>query len=316
MNDKISVSIVIVNFNAGELISSCIESIIKKTLLIKYEIIVVDNNSTDDSIEKIKHKFPVVKIIENDFNPGFSTGNNIGFSVAKGDYILVLNPDTLVTTDAISQCVTYLEKHQEVGMLGCKVLSETGKQQATLIKFLRLKDILLNIFIPYKFISNNSWLGEKHYEGLNPNHSHDVEVIVGCFMMLPRSVIKDVGGFDEDFFMYVEEVEWCWRVYQTGKKIRYYPEASIIHYGGGCSSSLSYRKTLLMTKGSLLFFKKTRGRVIEIIANLLMILRDTPRVFAWVFLIKLLKKENNYLKKAAIRFNYLCQYLIGIEKEI
>jgi len=309
------ISIIIVNFNAGELIFACIESIINNNTLKEYEIIVVDNDSTDHSVQIIKENFPEVKVIETGKNLGFSAGNNIGFKAATGDYILVLNPDTLVINNAIEKCVTYLKSHPEVGMLGCKVLSETGERQSTLMKFLRLQDILINIFIPYKWICNNQWLGKRHYEDLDHNHSYDVEVIVGCFMMLPRTLLNQVGGFDEDFFMYVEEVEWCWRVYQTGKKIRYYPDSQIIHYGGGCSSSLSHRKTLLMAKGTLMFFEKTRGNLISVLANLLMIIRDLPRMILWM-LFRLVGKESTFLRYSSIRLIYLLQYLLKIEKEI
>ncbi|MDQ7090851.1 MAG: glycosyltransferase family 2 protein [Methylococcales bacterium] len=313
------VSIVIVNFNAGELITACIESIIKETRNNSYEIIVVDNDSSDESIAVIKNKFPSVNVIETGANLGFAAGNNIGFEAAKGDYILVLNPDTLITDRAIDYSLTYLMDHPEVGVLGCKVLWETGEIQSTLIRFPALTSILINLFIPYKIMRTLPYLGRSRYAGIDTNLHHDVDVVAGCFMLLPHVIIDEVGGMDDDFFMFGEEIEWCWRISQTGKKIRYYPENTIIHTGGGCSSTLSYRKELLIAKGGLMVFKKTRGALVATIANLLMLLRDGPR--ACIFLVcKLLvpKKADKMesLKISPLRFIYLLQYLIGIEKEI
>jgi GT2 family glycosyltransferase len=312
-------SIVIVNFNAGDLILTCIASILNETQLVHYEIIVVDNDSSDNSIEQIRQHFPVVKIIETGINLGFATANNLGFKQAKGEYILVLNPDTLIINHAIDKAVTYLSTRPEVGILGCQVLSATGKISPTLMKFLTLSHILINIFIPLRIMLKSRRLGRSHYTGLDYTIEQDVEVVVGCFMMLPQVLIDEIGGFDEDFFMFVEEVEWCWRVIQTGKKVRYYPGSSIIHYEGGCSGSLAYRKILLTTQGALLFFKKTRGTFVATVANILMILRDSPRAFIWLLLQLFSSKiitKGLFFKKFYIRLIYLLRYLIKCEQKI
>lgn len=313
------VSIVIVNFNAGKLISACIESIIQETIIEKYEIIVVDNDSSDESVEAIKKKFPFVKIIETGVNLGFAAGNNIGFNVAKGDFILVLNPDTLIIDKAIDKAVAYLSNHPEVGILGCKVLSKTGERLPTLMRFFTLTGILINTLIPIRIMCKSRYLGRSHYPDIDYSIEHDVDVVVGCFMMLPQGIIHEIGGFDEDFFMFVEDVEWCWRIVQAGKKVRYYPESTIIHYGGGCSSSLAYRKVLFIAKGTLIFFKKTQGPFIAMLANLFMLLRDAPKALLWIFFQLLTGKrvdKGHIFKKFYIRLIYLFLYLLGIEQKI
>ncbi|MCK5898336.1 MAG: glycosyltransferase family 2 protein [Methylococcales bacterium] len=313
------VSIVIVNFNAGDLICNCIASIIKETIVSDYEIIVVDNDSSDDSVDKIKQQFPSVNLIETGINAGFAAGNNVGFDAATGDYVLVLNPDTEITDAAIDETIAYMDNNADVGALGCKVLGDNHEHQPSLLRFPTLLGIFINTFIPYNLMLKLNCLDRFHYDKIDLETAQDVEVVVGCFMLVPRIVIEEVGGMDDDFFMFCEEVEWCWRIFQTGKKIRYMPNNIIMHYEGGCSSSLSFRKTLLMTKGTLIFFQKTQGSVVAVMANLLMIFREISRIGVGV-LYKIFRaekeRETQYLKRSFINFSYLLQHLIGIEKKI
>ncbi|MCK5925335.1 MAG: glycosyltransferase family 2 protein, partial [Methylococcales bacterium] len=313
------VSIVIVNFNAGDLICNCIASIIRETTTSDYEIIVVDNDSSDDSVDKIKQQFPSVHLIETGLNAGFAAGNNVGFKAATGDYVLVLNPDTEIINAAIDQTIIYMDNNSDVGALGCKVLGDDNEHQPSLLRFPTLLSIFINTFIPYSLMLKLNCLDRFHYDKIDLNSAQDVEVIVGCFMLVPRIVIQEVGGMDDDFFMFCEEVEWCWRITQAGKKIHYTPDNTIMHYEGGCSSLLSFRKTLLMTKGTLIFFKKTQGAVTAVIANLLMIFREMSRVCIGV-LYKVIRpekeRETQFLKRSWINLIYLAQHLIGIEKKI
>lgn len=318
-SSPILVSIVIVNFNAGDLIVACIDSVIEETSLANYEIIVVDNNSMDESIADIRHNFPQVKVIESEINLGFAAGNNVGFAAAIGEYILVLNPDTVITNRAIDKSIAYLAERSEVGVVGCKVFWETGDVQSTMIRFPTLADVFANIFIPNKVMRKIPYLNNSRYGSYDVDSSHDVDVVAGCYMLLPRKVVDDLGGMDEDFFMFGEEVEWCWRIKKGGKRIHYFSGSQIIHVGGGCSSTLSYKKELLIAKGSLLVFKKTRGSCVAIMANLLMILRDTPRAIIFL-LIKLFSPKRAEklasLKVSLIRCIYLFRSLIGREKKI
>jgi GT2 family glycosyltransferase len=311
------VSIVIVNFNAGDLICRCITSIIEETQQNTYEIIVVDNASSDDSVANIKQQFPTVNLIETGINAGFAAGNNVGFKVATGDYVLVLNPDTEITAGAIDNTVAYMVKNSEVGVLGCKILNEDKTHQPSLLRFPTLRGIFINTFIPYSIMLKIKCLDSLHYDKIESNTSQDVEVIVGCFMLVPRSLIQDIGGMDDDFFMFCEEVEWCWRINQTGKKIRYVPEQTVMHYEGGCSSTLSFRKSLLMTKGTLMFFQKTRGSSVALTANILMILRELTRILRGL-VYQLLQKDTkkSLFQQSYVNFTYLLQHLIGVEKEI
>ncbi|MCK4493958.1 MAG: glycosyltransferase family 2 protein [Methylococcales bacterium] len=313
------VSIIIVNFNAGDLICTCIASIIKETTVNDYEIIVVDNASSDNSIDQIKHQFPSVKVIETGINAGFAAGNNVGFEVATGDYVLVLNPDTEITEAAIDNTLAYMENNTDVGALGCKVLGDNQAHQPSLLRFPSLLGIFINTFIPYSLMLKLDCLDRFHYDKIDLKTAQDVDVIVGCFMLVPRAVIQQVGGMDDDFFMFCEEVEWCWRIHQIGKKIRYLPNNTILHYEGGCSSQLSFRKTLLMTKGTLMFFQKTQGRMVAIMANLLMIFREISRVciggLSKIFRPEKARKTQS-LKGSLINLTYLLQHLIGIEKKI
>lgn len=316
---QVELSIVIVNYNGGAMILSCIESIIRETKLSDYQIIVVDNDSSDESIDEIRQKYPEVLIIENNANLGFAAANNIGFRQANSEYILVLNPDTKIINGAIDSALSYIKAHEEVGVLGCKVLFDDGKRQSTLIRFPSIIDTLINIFIPNKLMRNSKLLGRSRYVGLDEDVTQDVDVVAGCFMLLPVEVINDVGGMDDDFFMFGEEIEWCHRISMSGRKVRYFPDCTIIHYGGGCSESLSYRKVLLIAKGQLMVLRKTKGSFTAYITNIFMLLRDIPRAILWGILwLVSRKKANNKisLKASAVRLSYHILYLFGIDKKV
>lgn len=313
------ISIIIVNYNGGELILNCIDSIYCGHDLQTFEVIVVDNDSKDNSVVNIKKKFPEVVIVENNQNLGFAAANNIGFLKAKGDYFLLLNPDTTLGNNTLTNCLAYINNQPEVGVLGCKVFWGTGERQSTVMRYPTLSDIVINMLIPNRSMRKSRWAGKSRYVGVDFDHEMDVEVVAGCFMLLPRAVYDEVGGMDEDFFMFGEEVEWCWRINNSGRKVRYYPSASIIHQGGGCSANLSYRKVLLIAKGQLLVFQKTRGRFVAVIANLLMLLRDTPRSgLFWVLLLISREKAESWLalRESSIRLSFLFNFLFGKGKEV
>ena len=317
---QVELSVVIVNYNGGAMILSCIESIIRETRLSDYQIIVVDNDSSDESIDKICQKYPEVLIIENNANLGFAAANNVGFrQAANSEYILVLNPDTKIINGAIDSALSYIKVHEEVGVLGCKVLFDDGKRQSTLIRFPSIIDTLINIFIPNKLMRKSKLLGRSRYVGLDEDEIQDVDVVAGCFMLLPIEVINDVGGMDDDFFMFGEEIEWCHRIIKSGRKVRYFPDCTIIHHGGGCSESLSYRKVLLIAKGQLMVLKKTKGSLTAYITNIIMLLRDIPRALLWAIIWLVSSTKANKiipLKTSAVRLSYHILYLFGIDKKI
>ena len=227
-------SIVIVNYNSKLLLEQCIESIKKATRQIDTEIIVVDNNSTDGSKEYLPAKITGIKFIFNDKNEGFAKASNKGFKNSSGKYILFLNPDTILTDTCLADCISFFETHPDAGAVGVRMLD--GKR-----KF--LKESKRGLPSPatsfYKLfglasIFPTSKTFAKYYQGHLPEKENNpVEVLSGAFMMIKREVFEKVNGFDEDFFMYGEDIDLSIRITRSGYKNYYLGAISVTHLKGG-----------------------------------------------------------------------------------
>ncbi len=223
-------SIVIINFNTYQLTIDCINSIKRTAGNIQYEVIVVDNAPKEDYRHGLFQHFPDIIYLLSQENIGFGRANNLGMEHAKGEYILLLNSDTIVKDDCLQKCLAFIEEKQEenVGMVGCRLLNEDGSHQHSFYPF--VKNTVWNYFI-----SNNPVLfkllgvANKYKE---PDRPMAVGDISGAFMLLHKKVVEKVKGFDPDFFLYCEETEWCRERINKHFKIYYYPYAETIHLGG------------------------------------------------------------------------------------
>jgi hypothetical protein len=250
-NSSIQLSIIIVNWNTKELLRQCIESIYQSKKRDDIEVIVVDNASTDASAEMVRHSFPQAKLLQNSSNLGFAAANNQGLRMCSGEFILLLNSDTQVLNGAIDKCMDYMKLHENVGVLGCKVLNPDGTFQSSCFRFERLRDLVyfhcLGISIWFLLLRR---LGLKtlnypsRYWGRVFTDEKHVDVVAGCFLLTRRSVIDAVGFLDEAFYFYGEEEEWCFRVRCAGWAIVYFPFAEIIHIHGASSKMLSMSLSL------------------------------------------------------------------------
>lgn len=255
------VSIIIVSFNTKKLTVSCVRSVITYTKGVTYEIIVVDNNSTDGSVEALSKLKSKTKIIKNKENKGFGSANNEGIKKAKGRYILLLNSDTHVSSNVVGEMVRWMDGKEEIGVSSCKLLNKDGSIQGTGGYF----PTLIRVFswmtiqdIPFvdRFIDPFHPMKEKSRQ--KANHFYDVpqelDWITGAFMLVRKDVFDEVGLFDEDYFMYTEEVDLCYRIKKNGWKVYYDPQWSIVHWGG--ASSTSEFAVLHEYEGIKLFYKK------------------------------------------------------------
>ncbi|NNE26505.1 MAG: glycosyltransferase [Saprospiraceae bacterium] len=239
------ISIVIVNYKVKHFLRQCLQSIYNASHSERAEIIVVDNNSQDGSLEMIQAYFPEVKLIANTDNKGFSKANNQGFEIAQGRYTLILNPDTILEEDTLKHCWDYMENHPNVGAMGVKMMdgsgeflpeSKRGFPSPTSAFF---KIIGLNALFPGSKIFNQYYLGH-----LKDHSEQNVEVLTGAFMFCRTDVLKQVGGFDEDYFMYGEDIELSYQIKQAGYDIIYSPASKIIHFKGESTNkqTLSYTR--------------------------------------------------------------------------
>lgn len=258
------VSIIIVSFNTKKLLLDCIESILRHTKGLSYEIIVVDNASTDSSVQAVENlcrKYKQIKLIKNSKNLGFGAANNQGIKRAKGRYILLLNSDTLFRKNILSGMVSWMDKKENVGIVSCALKNKDGSLQGTggyfptivrvfswmTIQDLPFVDYLIKPFHPVHRLS--PFRGESFYK-----RKKELDWVTGAFMLIRRQVIKDIGYFDEDFFMYTEEVDYCFRAKKSGWKIYYLPKFSIVHLGG--ASGREWGHVILEFEGVKLFYKK------------------------------------------------------------
>ncbi|HPD67951.1 MAG TPA: glycosyltransferase [Ignavibacteriales bacterium] len=229
----VDLSIVIVNYNVKEFLINSIESIYKASSSINIEIIVVDNNSTDGSVEALQKNFPEVKIIANKFNAGFAKANNQGIEIAIGRYILLLNPDTLVQENTFTTLIKFMDENTNVGMCGCKILNPDGSLQlACRRSYPSLWVAFTKIVGLSSLFPKSKLFGKYNLTYLDENKTYEVEAISGSFMFVRREVMDIVRELDEDFFMYGEDLDFCYRIKQAGYKIYYVHETSIIHYKG------------------------------------------------------------------------------------
>lgn len=250
-------SIIIVNYNTKELTKQTLQSIFKYNHNLEYEVIVVDNASTDGSVNMIRREFPQVILIESKDNLGFSKANNIGIRKAKGRYILLLNSDTVLEDNTLEIMLEFMDSNPDVGAAGCKVVLPDGSlDKACKRSFPTPLNALYNALKLDRLFPYNKKFGEYNLTYLNENQVHEVDCLVGAFMMVRRETIEEVGLLDEDFFMYGEDIDWCYRIKKSGWKIVYYPETGIIHYKGGSSKKKNPKLIYEFHRAMYLFYKK------------------------------------------------------------
>lgn len=240
-------SVVILNYNVRYFLELCLKSVEAAIKNIEAEIIVVDNNSTDDSSDMVRQLFPKVKLIQNEDNYGFSKGNNIGVKRAKGEYLCILNPDTVVAEDTFERLLKFAESQTGLGIIGCQLID--GKGQF-------LPESKRNI--PTPKVAFQKLLGNtKNYyvNTLFPDDVGKVDILVGAFMLLKRSIYNEVNGFDEDYFMYGEDVDLSYKILKAGYNNHYYGKVAIIHFKG--ESTIRNRIHLKRFYGAMeIFYKK------------------------------------------------------------
>ncbi len=253
----IDLSIVVVNYNVKEFLQNLIESIRKASKNISTEIIVVDNDSDDGSVEIIQQKYPFVNLIKKKENVGFGKANNIGLKIARGKYILMINPDTIVREDTFTKMIEFFESNNEVGLAGCKVLNSDGTLQ------LACRRGFPGVWTSFTKVTGLSSLFPKsklfakyNLTYLDENDTYEVDAISGAFMFMRKEVYEAVGGFDPIFFMYGEDLDLCYRVQKAGFKVYYVHTTEIIHYKGESTKRSSIDETKVFYNAMNLFVKK------------------------------------------------------------
>jgi GT2 family glycosyltransferase len=253
-------SIVIICWNDLKVIQDCLRSIYRETSEIPFEVIVSDNGSTDGSLEYVRENFPSVRIVENGDNIGFARGNNAGIDVARGEYVLILNPDTIIHRNALDKLVAYADRHPEGGAFGCRVLNPDGSFQNPARPLPTLGGALISALCIRWLGKLSSRFEADLYMGWEGRTERAVGFQSGCCVMLRRQLLERLRGFDERFFYHFEETDLCCRVWKSGSQVLFCPDAEITHLGGQSVGRFPIRFALETYRSRYRYFYKHFGR--------------------------------------------------------
>ncbi len=255
--DDLLISVIIVNYNVKEFLEQSLISLKRALNTIPSEIIVVDNASVDGSVQMLRERFPDVLLIANRKNVGFSGANNQGLRLARGRYIVLLNPDTVVQEDTFSKLLEFFQNNPEASAATCKILNPDGTFSIDCRHSIPTPGIAFwKIIGLSRLFPRSKIFGKYNLTYLNEDETYQVEAISGSFMMMKREIVKKVGELDEDFFMYCEDIDYCHRINQAGGRIFYVPESQIIHYKGESTKKNNLDYVITFNRSLYKFYKK------------------------------------------------------------
>jgi GT2 family glycosyltransferase len=267
-------SIVIVSWNTAQLLEDCLASVMANHPTPSFELWVVDNASTDQSPQMVREKFPQVRLIENRVNVGFAGANNQAIRQCSGKYILLLNPDTLVRSGALQALVDFLEKTPEAGAAGARILNPDGSLQIASHPRPTLSRELWRLFhmdkfLPYAEYPTTRW---------ETDRAQVVDMLIGACLLLRTDVLDQIGLLDEDFFMYSEEVDLCYRVQRAGWHLFWVPQANVVHFGGQSTQQVPTEMFLNLYQGKINYFRKHDGWLAAQLYKLILVIASLIRL--------------------------------------
>ena len=310
MYQLIDLSIIIVNYNKEDLLEKCIASIYKETK-ISFEIIIIDNGCNHKKIDLLSSLYDNILIKKNDINKGFSFGCNQGASIAKGKYFLFLNPDTIVLDGAIDKTYSFITSISKHAIVGCKLLNFDGTYQPSCRSFPSISNHLIESLILYRIFPKNKIIGKYYMTYMNSDDINEVDVVMGAFMMMEKDMFVALNGFDEQFFMYSEETDFCFRAKKAKYKIFYFPKANVMHKWGGMLEDLSDDLFIEMHRSLMKFCRKHHQGFYFIIEKIVVFIGVLLR--ALYYNIVLILNRSDSIKKKQWKYILLLKaYIQGI----
>lgn len=264
------VSIILVNYNGAEVVLNCVRSIVQFLHAVPYEVIVVDNASTDGSAA-LMAEFPTVQLIRQAENQGFGAGNNVGAKQAKGEFLLLLNTDTLLLSDVLPSLVALMQAHSDVGIIGTKLLNPDGTLQLSVAAEISLTGEYQTL----KQLKQYTVPQQRAVLEQTFNQIQSVDIVIGAVFFMRKALFEALNGFDETFFMYFEESDLCQRSRDRGWRVLYTPDVAIIHLGGYSVSKVSERMQLEYRRSQLYYYQKHRPLWEQIVLRLYLLLKFT-----------------------------------------
>ena len=279
MGVAMDLSIIIVSWNTSGLLRQCLNSIYETSCRFSFEVIVVDNGSSDDSVSMVEECFPSVILLKNGKNLGFACANNQGLATGQGRYFMLLNSDTIVLPGAVDALVEAANRHPEVGVIGPKLLNMNGTLQQSWSSF-------------PSFVSE---LVGRNFRIRRPvpdvPNMYDVDWIMGACMLVRSETIQDVGKMDEDYFFYSEETDWCFRIKKKNWKVWYLASTEIYHVGGGSTDRGSTAQLVRLYQGKLLYFQKNHGGLVTTLLRLGLAISNSLGILRRLLFINRLDRE-------------------------
>ena len=229
----ITLTVIIVNYNVAYFLEQCLLSVFNSKGIEHFEVFVIDNRSSDGSVAMVQEKFPQVNLIVNQENVGFSKANNQAIRESKSEYVLLLNPDTVLQDDSLVKCLNYLDNHQDVGGLGVRMIDGKGNFLPESKRGIPTPFVALTkIFGLYNLFPNCKLFNRYYAQHLSENETGKVDILVGAFMVMKQDLYNEIGGFDENCFMYSDDIDLSFMALKSGKINYYFHETSVIHYKG------------------------------------------------------------------------------------
>jgi len=274
------VSIIIVSWNAKEKLRCCLNSLVCREDEYTQDIIVVENGSMDGSMQMVEEEYPSVRLIKNRNNLGFSRANNIGIRSSKGRYLCLINSDVIVLDNCIKNLMSFMKEHPAAGMVGPRIINPDRTLQPSCRHFPTIwnnmcQSLGLNHLFP-KSAFFSYWI----MDYWNHESIRSVEALSGCFLMVRREAVEEVGLLDENFFIYGEDLDWCKRFHMAGWDIVFYPYADAIHFGSASSANAPIKFYLEMQKADLQYWRKHHGKIGKFSYVIVILLRNVLRVIA------------------------------------
>jgi GT2 family glycosyltransferase len=312
-----AVSVIIVSYNVSQLLNVCVRSVLRASDKLNTEIIVVDNNSSDSSVEMLRKDFPPVNVIANTVNKGFAAACNQGIDVASGKYILLLNPDTVIGEDSLEKTFGYMEAHPGSGALGVRMINGSGRflpeskrsYPSPMAAFMRLSG--LSFLFPRSPLFNKYYLG-----GLDEHKVASVEILSGAFMLIRKDALEKAGLPDESYFMYGEDIDLSYRILKAGYNNCYFPEITILHYKGESTGKGNPKYLFYFYRAMLIFLRKHRKSSLPV--DLILLALPVALLFvlsvARLYLIRLVKTAILTVwsrQRRIFETEYPCQYQSG-----
>lgn len=275
-------SIIIVSWNTRRLLADCLDSVYACAPSDLFEVLVVDNASSDGSAAMVKERFPQARLIESEKNVGFAQGNNLAVPLCSGEYVLLLNPDTVVKPQALDELVRFMDAHSEAGAAGSRLLNPDETLQPSCHPAPTLARELWRLF----HLDRIRPFGAYHMHRWDMNQPREVDVIQGASFIVRKAILDKIGFLDGRYFMYSEEVDLCYRLQKAGWKLYYVPASRVIHYGGQSTKLVAADMFLQLYLGKLMYFRKHYGRLAGIGYKLILLLAALSRLamapLAWL----------------------------------